>query len=99
MLEGLMRALKILKEEHLSNYEEELLMEDLVEKLEGEILNIKKNIQDKRRRECVDVYIQCPKCLKRLVFNYNRGACCKYCDTDYEVEVKTEEMKLKIIEI
>ena len=40
MLEGLMRALKILKEEHLSNYEEELLMEDLVEKLEGEILNI-----------------------------------------------------------
>ena len=57
MLEGLMRALKILKEEHLSNYEEELLMEDLVEKLEGEILNIKKNIQDKRRRECVDVYI------------------------------------------
>lgn len=54
MLEGLMRALKILKEEHLSNYEEELLMEDLVEKLEGEILNIKKNIQDKRRRECID---------------------------------------------
>ena len=42
MLEGLMRALKILKEEHLSNYEEELLMEDLVEKLEGEILNNKK---------------------------------------------------------
>ena len=54
MLEGLMTALKILKEEHLSNYEEELLMEDLVEKLEGEILNIKKNIQDKRRRECID---------------------------------------------
>lgn len=52
MLEGLMRALKILKEEHLSNYEEELLMEDLVEKLEGEILNI----IEERISRCIDYF-------------------------------------------
>ena len=56
MLEGLMRALKILKEEHLSNYEEELLMEDLVEKLEGEILNIKKKL-DFTLTSCLFFYL------------------------------------------
>ena len=41
MLEGLIRALEILKEEHISNYEEQLLMEDLIEKIEKEIEKIK----------------------------------------------------------
>ena len=41
MIEGLARALEILKQEHISNYEEELLMEDLIEKIEKEIEAVK----------------------------------------------------------
>ena len=66
MLEGLMRALKILKEEHLSNYEEELLMEDLVEKLEGEILNIKQSSYSNKELGRRDFTVKEIKILKEL---------------------------------
>ena len=37
MIVGLIRALEILEEEQLGNYEEELLMEDLILRLKEEI--------------------------------------------------------------
>ena len=52
-------------------------------------------------KERISVYIQCPKCLKRLIFKkegWSGTPYCKHCDLEYEVVVKTEEMKFIITE-
>ena len=52
-------------------------------------------------KERIDVYIRCPKCLKRLIFKkegWYHTPYCNQCDIEYEVVVKTEEMKFTITE-
>ena len=49
----------------------------------------------------IEVYIQCPKCLKRLMLKkegWNSTPYCKHCDIEYEIMLKSEEMKIAIIE-
>ena len=49
----------------------------------------------------IEVYIQCPKCLKRLMLKkegWNSTPYCKHCDIEYEIMLQSEEMKIAIIE-
>lgn len=52
-------------------------------------------------KERISVYIQCPKCLKRLIFKkegWNGTSYCKHCDVEYDIVLYSEEMKFTITE-
>ena len=52
-------------------------------------------------KERIDIYIQCPKCSKRLILKedrWNSAPFCKYCNVEYDVTVKAKEMKITITE-
>ena len=46
----------------------------------------------------IDLYLQCPKCLKRLELKeegwYYSTPYCKHCDTEYDIIFKSKEMKI-----
>lgn len=48
-----------------------------------------------------NIYIPCPKCLKRLELkeaNFNSTPYCKHCDIEYNVNINAKEMKIEITE-
>ena len=52
-------------------------------------------------KERIDNYIQCPKCLKRLILKkerWNTTPYCKHCDVEYDIVLYSEEMKFTITE-